>query len=148
MFIFLENKPNVARKGHACPQEANNSVGTQANDDQGTTSKEIDLHDEYFVLPIWSTYSTTVKSSKDKIQKTTDCKTSEKPESTHETQDVNTNNTNLPNAVSASVSVVGPSRALNNDEPSYPDDALMPHHEDIYTSPSARIFTDSSCDDK
>nr|GFC31498.1 ribonuclease H-like domain, reverse transcriptase, RNA-dependent DNA polymerase [Tanacetum cinerariifolium] len=54
-------------------------------------------------------------------------------ESTHETQDVNTNNTNLPNAVGASVSAVGPSRALNNDEPSYPDDALMPHHEDIYT---------------
>nr|GEW32344.1 hypothetical protein [Tanacetum cinerariifolium] len=199
---FLENKLNVVGKGHiwifdldyltnsmnyeyvslknqanksAGPQEANNSAGTQANDDQGTTSEAINLHDEHFVLPIWSPYSTTVKSSKDKIQKTTNCKISKKPvnqvehifqeeleklkrkekdandavwkEATHETQDVNTDNTNLFNTVSAPVSAVGPSRALNNDEPSYPDDPLMPHHEDIYVSPSAGIFTDSSYDD-
>nr|GEU66860.1 ribonuclease H-like domain-containing protein [Tanacetum cinerariifolium] len=112
---------------------------------------------------------------KDKIQKTTDCKTSEKPvsqveqifqeeleklkrqekeandavwkEASHETHDVNTNSTNLLNAVSAPVSVVGPSRALNNDEPSYPDDPLIPHLKDIYAS-SAGIFTDSSYDDE
>nr|GEV09050.1 hypothetical protein [Tanacetum cinerariifolium] len=103
---FLGNKPNVAGKGHAWmfdldyltnfmnyepvslenqasksvgPKEANNSAGTQANDDQGTTSEEINLHDKHFVLTIWSAYSTTVKSSEDKIQKTTACKTSEKP---------------------------------------------------------------------
>nr|GEX47040.1 hypothetical protein [Tanacetum cinerariifolium] len=146
----LDNTINQANKSGG-PREANNSAGTQANDDQGTTSKEIDLHDEHFVLPIWSAYSTTVKSSKDKIQKTTDCKTSEKPvsqEPTHETEDVNTNNTNLLNVVSALVSAVGPSRALNNDEPSYTDDPLMPHHVDIYASPSAGIFTDSSYDDE
>nr|GEW21469.1 putative ribonuclease H-like domain-containing protein [Tanacetum cinerariifolium] len=200
---FLENKPNVAGKGHAWmfdldyltnsmnyepvslenqankfagPQEVNNSVGTQANDDQRTTSEEIDLHDEHFVLPIWSAYSTTIKSSEDKIQKTTDCKTSKKPvsqveqifqkelkklkrqekeandavwkEATHESQDVNTNSTNLLNVVSAPVSVVGPSRALNDNEPSYPDDPSMSHLEDIYASPSARIFTNSSYDDE
>nr|GEX61309.1 hypothetical protein [Tanacetum cinerariifolium] len=200
---FLENKPNVTGKGHAWmfdlnyltnsmnykpvslenqanksagPQKANNSVGTQANDDQGTTFEEIDLHDEHFVLPIWFAYSTTVKSLKDKIQKTTDCKTCEKPvsqveqifqeeleklkreekeandavwkEATHETQDVNTNSTNLLNIVSAPVSVIGPSRALNHDEPSYPDDHLMPHLKDIYASPSERIFIDSSYDDE
>nr|GFC48678.1 retrovirus-related Pol polyprotein from transposon TNT 1-94 [Tanacetum cinerariifolium] len=87
---FLENKPIVARKGHAWmfdldyltnsmnyepillenqanksanPKEANNSACTQANDDQGSNSEKIDLHDEHFVLPIWSAYSTTVKSS-------------------------------------------------------------------------------------
>nr|GEZ55889.1 putative ribonuclease H-like domain-containing protein [Tanacetum cinerariifolium] len=76
---FLENKPNVIGKGHAQmfdldyltnsmnyepvsienqanksagPKEANNSASTQANDDQGENSKEIDLHEEYFVLPI------------------------------------------------------------------------------------------------
>nr|GEX24092.1 reverse transcriptase domain-containing protein [Tanacetum cinerariifolium] len=175
---FLENKPNVAGKGHAWmfdldyltnsmnyepvsvenqanksagPKEANNSTGTQANDDQGANSKEIDLHDEHFVLPIWSAYSTTVKSLGDKIRKTTDCKTYEKPvirkEATHDTQDANTNNTNLLNAVSAPVSDVGPSRALNEDEPSYPDDPSMTHLEDIYASPSEGIFTDSSYDD-
>nr|GEX72486.1 hypothetical protein [Tanacetum cinerariifolium] len=46
------------------------------------------------------------------------------------------------------ISTVGPSRALNNGEPSYPDDPLMPHLEDIYASPSVGIFTDSSYDDE
>nr|GEW01392.1 ribonuclease H-like domain-containing protein [Tanacetum cinerariifolium] len=104
---FLQNKPNIAGKGHACmfdldyltnsmnyepvtlenqanksagPQEANNSTGTQADDDQ--------------------------------------------------------------------VSAVGPSRALNDDEPSYPDDPSMPYLKEIYASPSAGIFIDSSYDDK
>nr|GEY33153.1 hypothetical protein [Tanacetum cinerariifolium] len=45
------------------------------------------------------------------------------------------------------VSAVGTLKALNDDEPSYPDDPLMPHLEDIYASPSAEIFTDSSYDD-
>nr|GFC13779.1 hypothetical protein [Tanacetum cinerariifolium] len=103
---FLENKPNVAGKGHAWmfdldylrnsinykpvlaenqatkfagPKEANNSVGIQDNDGQGANSKEIDLHEEHLVLPIWSAYSTTVKSSGDKIEKTIDFKSCEKP---------------------------------------------------------------------
>nr|GFC08846.1 hypothetical protein [Tanacetum cinerariifolium] len=115
-------------------------------------------------------------SAEDKIHKTTDCKTSEKPvspvkqifqeelkklkrqkkeandavrkEATHATQEVNNNSTNLLNAVSAPVSTVGPSRALNDDEPSYPDDPSMPHLEDIYASPSEGIFTNSSYDDE
>nr|GEW12761.1 copia protein [Tanacetum cinerariifolium] len=36
------------------------------------------------------------------------------------------------------ISTVGPSRALNNDEPSYPDDPSMPHLEDIYASPTVQ----------
>nr|GEW62145.1 putative ribonuclease H-like domain-containing protein [Tanacetum cinerariifolium] len=166
---FLENKPNVARKGHAwmfdldyltnymnyepvslknqanksaVPQQANISACTQANDDQGANSEEIDLHDEHFILPIWSAYSTSVKSSGDKIGK------NENPEATHETQDVNTNNTNLLNAVSTPVSAIGPLRALNDDELSYLGDSLMPHFKDIYASPSTGIFTNSSYDDE
>nr|GFB61726.1 Gag-Pol polyprotein [Tanacetum cinerariifolium] len=69
-------------------------------------------------------------------------------EATHETQDVNTNNINLLNAVSTPVSVVGPSRALNDAEPSYPDDPSVPHLEDIYASPNTRIFTNSSYDEE
>nr|GEW47104.1 uncharacterized mitochondrial protein AtMg00810-like [Tanacetum cinerariifolium] len=141
--VSLENQANK----YAGPQKANNSAGTQAIDDQRTHSEEIDLNDDHFVLPIWPAYSTTIKSSEDKIQNTIDCKPIRK-EATHETQDVNTNNTNLLNAVSAPVSAVGPSRALNNDEPSYLGDPLMPHLEDIYASPSAWIFTDSSYDAK
>nr|GEV13041.1 hypothetical protein [Tanacetum cinerariifolium] len=67
-------------------------------------------------------------------------------EATHDTQDANTNNTNLLNAVRAPVSIVGPSRALNDGEPSYPNDPLMPYLEDIYASPSEGIFTNSSYD--
>nr|GEY44329.1 retrovirus-related Pol polyprotein from transposon TNT 1-94 [Tanacetum cinerariifolium] len=151
---LLENKPNVVGKGHAWmfdpdyltnsmnykpvsienqanksagPQKANNSAGTQANDDQGANSEEIDLHDKHFILPIWSAYSTSVKSLGDKIGKI------KKP-------DVHTNSTNLLNAVSTPVSAVGPSKALNDVEPSYPDDPSMPHLEDIYASPSAWIL--------
>nr|GEW58979.1 ribonuclease H-like domain-containing protein [Tanacetum cinerariifolium] len=103
---FLENKPNVAGKGHAWmfdldyltnsmnskpvlvenqankfagPKEANNSAGTQENDDQGAISEVIYLNEEHFVLPILSAYSTTVKSSEDKIEKNTSFKTCEKP---------------------------------------------------------------------
>nr|GEX23635.1 hypothetical protein [Tanacetum cinerariifolium] len=130
----------------SCLKEANHSASTGANDDQDANSEEIDFHDEHFVLPVWSTYLTPVKSSGDKIGK------NEKPitrkEATHETQDDNTNSTNLLNAVSTPVSAVGPSRALNDDEPSYTNDPSMPHLEDIYASPSAGIFTNSSYDDE
>nr|GFC07248.1 retrotransposon protein, putative, unclassified [Tanacetum cinerariifolium] len=42
----------------------------------------------------------------------------------------------------------GPSRAFNGGELSYPDDPLMPNLEDIYASPSERIFINSSYDDE
>nr|GEX90128.1 ribonuclease H-like domain-containing protein [Tanacetum cinerariifolium] len=157
-------------------KEANNSAGTQANDDQAANLEEINLHEEHFVLPIWSAYSTTVKSSGDKTQKTTNFKTCEKPisqveqiflekleklkrqekeanvvankETTHENQHANTNSTNLLNAVSTPISTAGPSRAFHDGEPLYPDDLSMPHLKDIYASPRERIFTNSSYDDE
>nr|GEV64864.1 hypothetical protein [Tanacetum cinerariifolium] len=73
--ISVENQANKS----ASPKEANNSVGTQANDDQCANSEEIDLNKEHFVLPIWSAYSTTIKSLGDKIEKNTGFKTCEKP---------------------------------------------------------------------
>nr|GEV19643.1 retrovirus-related Pol polyprotein from transposon TNT 1-94 [Tanacetum cinerariifolium] len=182
---FLENKPNVAGKGHAWMfdldyltnsmnyepvsienkanksanlKEANNSAGTQANDDQGANSEEIDLNEEHFVLPIWSAYSTTVKSSRDKIEKNTSFKTSEslRKEATHDIQNASTSSTNLINTASTPLSTIGLSRAFNDGELSYhdpskyalPDDPLMPHLEDIYASPSEGIFSDSSYDDE
>nr|GEU87373.1 putative ribonuclease H-like domain-containing protein [Tanacetum cinerariifolium] len=139
---FLKNKPTVAGKGHAWmfnldyltnsmnyepvlvenqankstnPKEANNSAGTQANDDQDANSKEIDLHEEYYVLPIWSAYSTTeLEKLKRQEKEANDGAESLGKEATHDTQNANTNSTNLLNAVSAPVSVVGPSRAFND----------------------------------
>nr|GEZ94371.1 hypothetical protein [Tanacetum cinerariifolium] len=55
-------------------------------------------------------------------------------EATHEYQDANINSTNLLNVVNAQISTVGPLKALNDDEPLYPDDPLMPHLKDIYAS--------------
>nr|GFA48175.1 copia protein [Tanacetum cinerariifolium] len=72
---LVENQGNKS----ACSKEANKSEGTQANDDQGANSEEIDHNEEHFVLPIWSAYSTIVKSSGDKIEKNTVFKTCEKP---------------------------------------------------------------------
>nr|GEW70542.1 hypothetical protein [Tanacetum cinerariifolium] len=171
---FAENKPNVAGKGHAWmfdldyltnsmnyepvlienqanksagPKEANNSAGTQVIDDQGANSEEIDLYDEHFILPIWSAYSTTEELEKLKRQEK-EANDAVRKEATHDSLDDNTNNTNLLNAVSAPVSAIGPSRALNDDKPSYPDDPSMPHLEDIFANPSEGIFTNSSYDDE
>nr|GEY07186.1 ribonuclease H-like domain-containing protein [Tanacetum cinerariifolium] len=122
--ITVENQANKS----AGPKEANNSAGTQANNDQGDNSKEIDLNEEHFILPIWSAYSTTVKSSGDKIEKNTSFKTCEKP-------NTSTSSTNQINTASTPLSIVGPSRAFNDGELSNPDpskydfldDPLMPH---------------------
>ncbi|GJV19985.1 copia protein [Tanacetum coccineum] len=94
---FLENKPNVAGKGPnwlfdldyltdsmnyqpmrseneanktASPKEANHSAGTQDNNDVGNSKMEVEPAQDYFVLPIWSSYSSTVKSSDTKNEVT------------------------------------------------------------------------------
>ncbi|GJT43707.1 putative ribonuclease H-like domain-containing protein [Tanacetum coccineum] len=88
---FLENKPNVAGKGptwlfdldyltnsmnyqpvrlenqankHAGLQETNHNAGTKDNIDAGDSKIEAEFAQDYFVLPIWSSYTSTVKSSK------------------------------------------------------------------------------------
>ncbi|GJX28108.1 putative ribonuclease H-like domain-containing protein [Tanacetum coccineum] len=87
---FLENKPNVAGIGPTWlfdldyltdsmnyqpvtaenkanktvgPKEANNSAGTQDNNDAGNSKIEAEPVQEYFVLPMWSSYTSTIKSS-------------------------------------------------------------------------------------
>ncbi|GJR09762.1 putative ribonuclease H-like domain-containing protein [Tanacetum coccineum] len=108
---FLENKPNVAGKGptwlfdldyltdsmnyqpvrsenqankHAGPQEANQNAGTEDMFDAGDSEKEAESAQDFFVLPIWSSYSSTVKRSTAKDageapNKHPDLKTDEKP---------------------------------------------------------------------
>ncbi|GJU19077.1 putative ribonuclease H-like domain-containing protein [Tanacetum coccineum] len=108
---FLENKPNVARKGptwlfdldyltdsmnyqpvrlenqankHTGPKEANHNVGTKDNIDAGDSKIEVKYAQNYFVLPIWSSYTSTVKNSKARNackepNKHPDLKTNEKP---------------------------------------------------------------------
>ncbi|GJX13884.1 putative ribonuclease H-like domain-containing protein [Tanacetum coccineum] len=84
---FLENKPNVAGKGptglfdldyltdsinyhpvrsenqaniHAAQQEANHNAGTEDIIDTGDSEKEDESAQDSFVLPIWSSYSSTI----------------------------------------------------------------------------------------
>ncbi|GJX71633.1 putative ribonuclease H-like domain-containing protein [Tanacetum coccineum] len=108
---FLENKPNVAGKGptwlfdldyltdsmnyqhvrsenqankHAGPQEANQNAGTEDIFDAGDSEKEAESAQDFFVLPIWSSYSSTVQRSTAKDageapNKHPDLKTDEKP---------------------------------------------------------------------
>nr|GEW84078.1 uncharacterized mitochondrial protein AtMg00810-like [Tanacetum cinerariifolium] len=154
---FLENKPNVVGKGHAWmfdldyltnsmnyepisvenqanksagPKEANNSAGTQANDDQG-----------------------------DKIEKNTGFKTYEKPVSQVEQVflgELEKLKRLKRKLMITPLSIAGPSRAFNDDELSYLDpskyalldDPSITHLEDIYASPSEGIFIDSSYYDK
>ncbi|GJU14284.1 putative ribonuclease H-like domain-containing protein [Tanacetum coccineum] len=103
---FLENKPNVAGKGpnwlfdldyltdsmnyqpvrsenqaykNAGPKEANHSAGTQDNIDAENSEMEAESAQDYFVLPIWSSYTSTVKSSEAKNEGEKPNKTNEKP---------------------------------------------------------------------
>ncbi|GJS82777.1 hypothetical protein Tco_0749318 [Tanacetum coccineum] len=74
---------NQANK-HAGPKEANHSAGTQDNINAGNSEIEAESAQDYFVLPIWSSYTSTVKSSEaknkgEKPTKNTDLKTNEKP---------------------------------------------------------------------
>ncbi|GJV69843.1 putative ribonuclease H-like domain-containing protein [Tanacetum coccineum] len=90
---FLENKSNVAGKGPNWlfdldylidsmnyqpvrsenqanktqgPEEANHSAGIKDNIDAGNSKKEADPAQDYFVLPIYSSYTSTDKSSEAK----------------------------------------------------------------------------------
>nr|GFB15445.1 hypothetical protein [Tanacetum cinerariifolium] len=135
---------NQANKS-AGPKEANNSAGTQANDDQDANSEEIDLHEEHFLV---SQVEQIFLEELEKVKRQEkEANVKARKETTHETQNANTNSTNLLNAISTPISTDGPSRALNDGEPSYPDDPSMPYLEDIYASPSEGIFIDSSYDD-
>ncbi|GJT45353.1 putative ribonuclease H-like domain-containing protein [Tanacetum coccineum] len=84
---YVLNRPvrseNQANK-HAGPKEANHIAGTQDNFDAGNSKMEVESAQDYFVLPIWSSYTSTVKSSEaknegEKPTKNTDLKTNEKP---------------------------------------------------------------------
>ncbi|GJV67267.1 retrovirus-related pol polyprotein from transposon TNT 1-94 [Tanacetum coccineum] len=60
--ITAENKANKT----AGPKEANNIAGTKENIDAANSEMEAESAQEYFVLPIWSSYTSTIKSSKAK----------------------------------------------------------------------------------
>ncbi|GJW04868.1 putative ribonuclease H-like domain-containing protein, partial [Tanacetum coccineum] len=60
--VTAENKANKT----AGPKEANHSAGTQDHIDAENFKMEVEPAQEYFVLSLWSSYTSTVKSSKAK----------------------------------------------------------------------------------
>ncbi|GJR33103.1 putative ribonuclease H-like domain-containing protein [Tanacetum coccineum] len=174
---FLENKPNVAGKGptwlfdldyltdsmnyqpvrlenqankHAGPKEANHNVGTKDNIDAGDSEIEAESAQDYFVLPIWSSYTSTVKSSKAK-------NAGEKEFVAQETKDLllqagaaKASSTNIVNTASTPVCTASPYGGLsftdltNTDQ----DDSEIPALEEIYNNPTDGIFTNASYDDE
>ncbi|GKB73215.1 putative ribonuclease H-like domain-containing protein, partial [Tanacetum coccineum] len=186
---FLENKPNVAGKGptwlfdldyltdsmnyhpvrsenqanlHAGQQEANQNAGTEDIIDAGDSEKEDESAQDCFVLPIWSSYSSTI---------TPDLKTDEKREGpreeeqafldelerlkrqekeANEEEEAKASSTNLVNTVSIPVSTASPHEGLSLSDPTNPeqDDSEIPPLEDIYQNSTDGIFTNSSYDDE
>ncbi|GKA32465.1 ribonuclease H-like domain-containing protein, partial [Tanacetum coccineum] len=80
LHVRSENQANKI----AGQEETNHSAGTQYNIDAGNSKMEADPAQYYFVLPIYSSYTLTIKSSKandegEKSNKDTGLKTNEEP---------------------------------------------------------------------
>ncbi|GJW38991.1 putative ribonuclease H-like domain-containing protein [Tanacetum coccineum] len=77
---FLENKPNVAGKGPTWLFDLDYLTDSMNYQPVSDSKKEDESAEDYFVLPIWSSYSSTVKSSNAKnVDKHPDSKSEEKP---------------------------------------------------------------------
>ncbi|GJX93934.1 hypothetical protein Tco_0348520 [Tanacetum coccineum] len=141
--------------------KANQNAGTQDNIDAGDSEIEAESTQDYFVLPIWSSYTSTIKSSKanntGKKQMLTDAAKALRKEFAQETKDLllqagaaKANSTNILNIVSTPVSTASPYGGLsctdltNTDQ----DDSEIPTLEKIYDNPTNGIFTNSSYDDE
>ncbi|GJU49389.1 putative ribonuclease H-like domain-containing protein [Tanacetum coccineum] len=171
---FLENKPNVAGKGptwlfdldyltdsmnyqpvrsdnqankHAGPQEANHNACIKDNIDAGDSEKEDESAQDYFVLHIWSSYSSTVKRSTAKDageapHKHPDLKTGVCPRNLEDlllqARVLNTISTNIVNIVNTPVSTASPHGGLTFTDLTNPnqDDSEIPALEEIYDNPT------------
>ncbi|GKC30860.1 putative ribonuclease H-like domain-containing protein [Tanacetum coccineum] len=143
------------------PEEANHSAGTQDNIDAGNSKMEADPAQDYFVLPICSSYTSTVKSSEAKNEgekPNKDTAEALRKEFAQEAEDLllqagaaRATSTNTVNIVRTPVST-----ASSSGGPSYPDltnyadqdDSQIPALEDIYDNPNDGIFTNASYDDE
>ncbi|GJT62653.1 putative ribonuclease H-like domain-containing protein [Tanacetum coccineum] len=151
---------NQANK-HAGPQEANQNAGTEDIINTGDSKKEDESAQDYFVLPIWSSYSSTVKRSiakdaGDAPNKHLDLKTNGKPVDKEnqvfldELERLKRQENDANDAAEAlrndtPVSTASPDSDLTNPDQ---DDSEIPALEEIYKTPTDGIFTNSSYDDK
>ncbi|GJY61137.1 putative ribonuclease H-like domain-containing protein [Tanacetum coccineum] len=182
---FLENKPNVAGKGptwlfdldyltdsmnyqpvrsenqankHAGPQEANQITGIEDNIVAGDSAIEAKSAQDYFVLLIWSSYTSTVKSSKANNAGEEPTKHPDfQKEFAQETEDLllqagaaKASSTNIVNTASTPVSTASPYGGLSFTDLTNTDQGDSEIHalEEIYDNPTDGIFTNSSYDDE
>ncbi|GJR18987.1 putative ribonuclease H-like domain-containing protein [Tanacetum coccineum] len=123
--VRSENQANKT----AGPEEPNHSAGTQDNIDARNSEMEADPAQDYFVLLICSSYTSTVKSSKaknegEKPNKDTGLKTNEELEFAQDAEDL--------------LLQAGAARATSTDTV----------NTDIYDNPNDGIFTNASYDDE
>ncbi|GJU00615.1 hypothetical protein Tco_1110953 [Tanacetum coccineum] len=163
--LFTDSEYQEPSNKHACPQEAiKSSMVTKDIIDAGDSEKEDESAQDYFVLPIWSSYSSTVKRSiakdaGDAPNKHPDLKTNGKPvdkedqkEFAQQTKDLllqagaaKPSSTNIVNTASTPVSTASTDSDLPNPDQ---DDSEIPALEEIYKTPTDGIFTNSSYDDE
>ncbi|GJS36158.1 hypothetical protein Tco_0534540 [Tanacetum coccineum] len=137
-------------------------LGTQDNIDARNSEMEAEPAQEYFVLPLLSSYTSTVKSSEannEDEKPNGDSAEAFRKEFAQYTKDLllqaraaRATSTNTVNIVSTPIITASPSRVFsaggpdltNNDQ----DDSQIPVLEEIYINPSNGIFTNASYDDK
>ncbi|GKB71526.1 putative ribonuclease H-like domain-containing protein [Tanacetum coccineum] len=127
---------NQANK-HAGPQEANQNASTEDNIDAGDSAIEAESAQDYFVLLIWSFYSSTVKRSTAKDageapNKHPDLKAYEKP--------LKLSGKDTPVSTASPYGGLSFTDLTNTDQ----DDLEIPTLEEIYDNPTDGIFTNSS----
>nr|GEZ40491.1 copia protein [Tanacetum cinerariifolium] len=100
------------------PKEANNSAGTQANDDQDKIEKNTDFKTcEKPVSQVEQIFLEELEKLKRQEKEANDAAESPRKEATHDIKNAITSNTNLINTASTSLSTAAPSRAFNDDLP-------------------------------
>nr|GEU96354.1 ribonuclease H-like domain-containing protein [Tanacetum cinerariifolium] len=137
---YVLNRILVTKPQNKIPYELLTRDKIEKNTDFKTYEKPVSQGEQIFLKEL--------KKLKRQEIEANDAAESLRNEATHDIQNANTSSFNQLNTVSTPLSTVGPSRAFNDGELSYPDDPSMPHHKDIYASPSKGIFTDSSYDDE
>ncbi|GKC67069.1 putative ribonuclease H-like domain-containing protein, partial [Tanacetum coccineum] len=156
--VRSENQVNK----HAGPKEANHNVGTEDNIDASDSEIEVESAQDYFVLPIWSSYTSTVKISKAmnagvEPNKHPDLKTDEKPVDKEDQvfldelgrlkrqeQDANDAAEALRKDTASPYGGLSFTDLTNTDQ----DDSEIPALEEIYNNPTDGIFTNASYDDE
>nr|GEV07777.1 hypothetical protein [Tanacetum cinerariifolium] len=145
---FGENEANKT----AGPQEANNSAGTQDNLDAGNFEMEAEHVPKYFVLPLWSSYTSTVKCSTtkngdEKLNEDTGSKTNKEKTFPQSTEDLlvqagaaRDTSTNYVNTASTPINITSTSVKTANLSRN------IPSLDDIYKVPNDGIFTSASYD--